>query len=112
MFDIKEKKIDENEGDEDDENDKEPDYNFKDLDDLLEIKNLIKNFDIGVVFNTSILRLALNFSEEMIAQTLVYEYKVAIKEDMIIKAVRMNLLQFLYSVFAFNMNFEYKPPDD
>lgn len=47
----------------------------------------------------------------MIAQTIVYSYQVSIQEEMIIRAVRANQLYFLYCVFAFNKNYEYRPPD-
>ena len=54
------------------------------------------------------MKIALNRSEEKIAQILVFQYSVDIKEEMIIRAVKTNMQDFLYCVFAYNKNFEFR----
>ena len=58
-------------------------------------------------FNTNILRIALNVGEEMIAQVLVFKYNVAIDELMLIRSIKTRQMKFLYSVWAYNKNYEY-----
>ena len=89
-------------------------YNFKDTDDLLEIKYLLKKEDDeympGVPFNTNILRIALNEKEENIARVLVAYYQVELDEAMILRAIKTRQIKrFLYCVWAFNKNYEYNP---
>ena len=50
----------------------------------------------------------MNRAEEKIAQILVFQYSVDIKEEMIIRAVKTNMQNFLYCVFAYNKNFEFR----
>jgi len=79
------------------------------LKDLKEIKWLLnsKQTEVGIPFNTNILRIALNRKEEKIAQVLVAEYQIAIDEQMIIRAVKTRQMNFLYCIWAFNKNYEF-----
>ena len=69
------------------------DYNIIDQEDLSEIKWVLQenkkvDCDIGLPFNTNILKIALNLKETKIASILAYQYKVLIYEEMIIRAVK------------------------
>ena len=63
-------------------------------------------------FNTNILRIALNVGEERIAEMLVYKYNIAIDEKMLIRSIKTRQMNFLYSVWAYNKNYEYIAEDD
>lgn len=66
----------------------------------------------GVPFNTNVLRIALNEHEEMVASVIVALYQVEIDERMIIRAIKKGQTQhFLYSVWAYNKNYEYRPQE-
>lgn len=92
-------------------------YNFKDLNDLDNVKELLRQRDeeenfAGVAFNTNVLRIALNEREENIAKVLVTYYQVEIDKDMIIRAIKTRQIKdFLYCVWAFNKNYEYRPKE-
>lgn len=45
---------------------------------------------VGAPFCTNVLRIALNLKEEMVASTLVYNYKVQLDTKMIIRALKTN----------------------
>ena len=64
------------------------DYNFQNIDDLKNIKWLLTDKEIGIAFNTNILRICLNIKEELIAKLIVAYYQVAIDEKMIQRAVK------------------------
>lgn len=91
-------------------NDKPPEeeveMNFKDMDDLKEIKSLLQNSSVALGFNTNILRIALNYKEEKIASVLVAEYFVEVQEEMIIRAIKTTQMFFLRCVWSFNKNYE------
>lgn len=61
---------------------------------------------VGAPFCTNVLRVALNFKEVKIASTLIAYYNVNLDEKMIIRAIKINAMDFLYCVWAFNKNFE------
>lgn len=84
---------------------KEVANNIKSLDELKDIKYLLSK-RVGAPFCTNVLRVALNFSEEKVASTLVSYYKVSLDEKMIIRAVKTNQTDFLYCIWAFNKNYE------
>jgi|TARA_B110001450_G_C17486459_1_gene426425 hypothetical protein len=68
---------------EDNDDDENPNYNFSDdikegIKDIEEIRDLLQFSEIGIPFNTNILKISLNFGEEMIAQTLVFNYQVSV----------------------------------
>ena len=95
-------------------NEKEPkdqvnpdELNFETLKDLTDIKWLLQNQVCGIPFNTNILRMSLNCGEEMIAQMLVANYKVAIDHKMMVRSIKTRQMKFLYCVYAFNQNYEY-----
>lgn len=44
--------------------------------------------DIGIAFNTTILRIALNLEEEKISNIIVNKYETRIEEEMIIRAIK------------------------
>ena len=98
-FDIEEKKDEHGHLGSDGEADKIK-YNFEEseagLEDLKDVKWLLTadqkiKHTLGIAFNTSILKIALNRAEEKIAQILVFLYAVDIKEEMIIRAVKTNM---------------------
>jgi len=60
---------------------------------------------VGMPFLTNVLRVALNFKEEMIASVLIAEYKISLDEQMVIRALKTNQMNFLYCCYAFNKNF-------
>ena len=69
--------------------------NIVDKKDLSEIKWLLQeqpkgkiDCEIGIPFNTNILKIALNSRETLIASMIVNKYKCVIYQDMIIKAIR------------------------
>ena len=64
-------------------------------------------FKYATPFNTNILRISLNVGEEMIARVLVAEYNIAIDEKMLKRSIKTRQMQFLYTVYAFNKNYEY-----
>jgi hypothetical protein len=45
---------------------------------------------VGMPFCTNVLRVALNFKEEMIASTLIAFYKISLDEQMVIRALKTN----------------------
>lgn len=101
----------------DDKEDEDAGYKcFRDIDDMLEIKELMQAelpSKAAVPFNTNILRIALNKKEEKVAMRLVAYYQVEIEEKMIIRAIKTRQIKkFLYCVWAFNKNYEYKEPDE
>ena len=63
---------------------------------------------VGAPFCTNVLRVALNFKEEMVASSLVANYNVQLDKRMIVRALKTNQLNFLYCVWAFNKNYEIK----
>ena len=76
------------------------------MNDLHEIRSLLQNSDVGLAFNTNILKIALNFKEEKIASVLIAEYKVDMQEEMIIRAIKTTQMFFLRCVWSFNKNYE------
>jgi len=56
-------------------------------------------------FCTNVLRVALNFKEEMIASVLIAEYKISLDEQMVIRALKTDQMNFLYCCYAFNKNY-------
>ena len=54
---------------------------------LLEIQFLLKN-QVGLTFNTNVMRIALNMQEEKIASLIAAYYFVKIDEEMILRAVK------------------------
>lgn len=90
----------------------EVDLNLADDEDLKEIKWLLQTQELGVPFNTNILRIALNLKEEKIASVLVANFQVEIFEEMLIRAIKTSQMNFMYCVWAFNKNFEHKTDDD
>ena len=91
-------------------------YSFQSQKEMQEIKlKLMKRYDekkseithgIGAPFNTNILRIALNMRETAIAQWLIIDYQVYNSEAMMIRAIKTRQIDFLYSVYAFNKNYE------
>jgi hypothetical protein len=63
-------------------------YNFRSLEELLEIKWLLQETEVGKPFNTNILRIALNMKEEKIAAVLVAFFQIVIREEMITRAIK------------------------
>ena len=65
-------------------------YNFKNPQDLKEIRELLrrKGCEVGVPFNTNILRIALNEMEEKIAMVIVSFYQVEMDKQMITRAIK------------------------
>ena len=92
----------------------ETDFNFESAKDIQNIRWLLQNqdFEYAVPFNTNILRIALNVGEERIAEMLVYKYNIAIDEKMLIRSIKTRQMNFLYSVWAYNKNYEYIAEDD
>ena len=61
---------------------------------------------VATPFVTNVLRVALNFQEEKIAARIVADYKPKLDERMVDRAIKTNQLYFLYSIYAFNKNYE------
>lgn len=86
--------------------------NIQDLQDLLEIRYVLlrpkpsQPNDVGTPFTTNILRIALNQKETRIAQTLASDYQIFNTEATMIRAIKTRQLDFLYSIYAFNQNYE------
>jgi hypothetical protein len=62
--------------------------------------------DIAKTFNTNVLRIALNLKEDRIASVIAALFPVRIDEDMILRAIKSSQIDFLYSVFAYNKNWQ------
>ena len=62
--------------------------------------------DVGTPFTTNILRIALNQKETKIAQILASNYQIFNTEETMIRAIKTRQLGFLYSIYAFNQNYE------
>ena len=77
--------------------------NIRDMNDFKEIEFLLKETDIGIPFNTNILRIALNQKEEMVASACVAFYRCEIDERMIVRAVKTQQVgMFLKTVWGYN----------
>ena len=88
-------------------------YNIVDKKDLEEIRWLLQEHprgkvdcDIGLPFNTNILKIALNSKETIIAAIIAHKYKCIIYQNMINKAIRSDQLPFIFQVYQMNKNFE------
>lgn len=68
--------------------------NFNTEQDLKEIKELLKT-QVGITFNTNVMRIALNMGEEKIASILIADYVVKIDEEMVNRAIKTAQLDFL-----------------
>lgn len=68
--------------------------NFNTEQDLKEIKELLKT-QVGITFNTNVMRIALNLGEEKIASILIADYVVKIDEEMVNRAIKTAQLDFL-----------------
>jgi len=79
-------------------------YGIETDEDLKDIKFLLST-PVALTYNTNVMRIALNMQEEKIASLLIAYYTVKIDEDMMLRAVKTNQIDFLYCVFAFNKNF-------
>ena len=61
---------------------------------------------IGAPFVTNVLRVALNYKEEVIAGLLVMKYKkILLDKLMLVRAIKTNQMYFLYCVWAYNKNY-------
>ena len=60
---------------------------FQTEQELLEIKFLLTQ-SVGLIFNTNVMRIALNMQEEKIASIIAAYYYVKIDEEMILRAVK------------------------
>lgn len=81
-------------------------YNLIDKKDLEEIRWLLQEHprgkvecDIGLPFNTNILKIALNSKETIVAELIAHKYKCIIYQDMIIKAIRSDQISFIFQVY-------------
>jgi DeoR/GlpR family transcriptional regulator of sugar metabolism len=61
---------------------------------LEELKFLMKT-EAGMTFNTNVLRIALNLSEEKIASIIVAGYMCKVDEEMVLRAVKTGQQAFL-----------------
>ena len=61
---------------------------------MKEIKELLKT-QVGITFNTNVMRIALNMGEEKIASILIADYVVKIDEEMVNRAIKTAQLDFL-----------------
>ena len=98
-----------------DEEDPDNLYNFRSEKDMEDIRWLLmdRKVEVGMPFNTNVLRIALNMKEEKLAAILAAHYQVEIEESMIIRAIKTRQTQyFLYCVWAFNKNYEYRETND
>ncbi len=57
-------------------------------------------------FNTNVLRIALNMQEEKIACLLVANYYCKIDEEMILRSIKTNQLEFIHNLFLYNRNYQ------
>ena len=79
--------------------------------DIADFKKIVQG-RVGSVFTTNVLRIALNQKEQIIAATLVRNYRIQLDRQMLIRAIRSNQIYFVYCVFAFNKNYERIITDD
>mmetsp|Transcript_45393 Transcript_45393/g.33178 ORF Transcript_45393/g.33178 Transcript_45393/m.33178 type:complete len:176 (+) Transcript_45393:468-995(+) len=75
------------------------------MQDILELKFLLTK-PIAVAFNSNVLRIALNMQEEKIASVIIGLYNAKVDEEMILRSVKTSQVDFLYSMFAYNKNYE------
>lgn len=78
---------------------------LEDEEELADILWLLKS-EAGCTFNTNIMRIALNLEEEKIASLILAYYDSKLDDEMVLRAVKTQQLSFLYTMFAFNRNFE------
>jgi len=62
---------------------------IRDMQDVLDLKKIMKS-KVGSPFATNVLRIALNFKEEVISSVLVYAYMVSLDEKMLVRALKTN----------------------
>ncbi len=62
---------------------------IRDIQDVIDLKRIMKS-KVGAPFATNVLRIALNFKEEVIASVLVYDYQVSLDERMLVRAIKTN----------------------
>ena len=71
-------------------------HDLKEIQFLLQETNKKIDCDVGLPFNTNILKIALNLKETKLASILAYKYKVLIYEEMIIRAVKTDQFEFMF----------------
>lgn len=62
---------------------------IRDVQDVIDLKRIMKS-KVGAPFATNVLRIALNFKEEVISSVLVYDYQVSLDERMLVRAIKTN----------------------
>ena len=73
--------------------------------DMKDLKFLLSTSS-AATFNTNVLRIALNMQEEKIACLIVSKYSAKIDEEMVNRACRSAQLNFLYTLFSHNKNYQ------
>src|SRR4051812_37303891 len=73
--------------------------------DIKDLKFLLSTSS-AATFNTNVLRIALNMQEEKISCLIIAKYSAKLDEEMINRACRSNQLNFLYTLFSHNKNFQ------
>ena len=73
----------------------------------MEIKYLLqkRNTEYVMPFNRNVLRVALNMEEELIACIIAARYTIIIDKKMVEKAIKANMMEFLYMIYGYNKNF-------
>jgi hypothetical protein len=75
-------------------NEDDKDCGIRDEDDLKVLFELLKS-EVGKVFNTNVIRIALNMQEEKIASVILAHYYCKIDEEMVLRAIKTSQLHFL-----------------